>query len=68
MCLSNICFLLLHINDFHPPLSVSNLYPHLPLAEDAIEAEVSSIFGELLSSASLPWINVIQLLFEIFCC
>lgn len=46
------------------PFDVSNQHPHLSLAEDAIEAEGFLHFGELLSSASLPWIDVTQLLFD----
>ena len=46
------------------PLDVSNHHPHLSLAEDAIEAEGFLHFVELLSSASHPWINVIQLWFD----
>ena len=46
------------------PFDISNQHPHLSLAEDAIEVEGFLHFGELLSSASLPWIDVTQLLFD----
>lgn len=63
MYLSNICFFFFTSMTFIP-LDVSNHHPHLSLAEDAIEAEGFLHFVELLSSASHPWINVIQLWFD----